>query len=113
VTDLALTDPAPTPDTAAQIPGPAMTVRLRYDRLVLRPHADGLLVYEFMIGGFYLLNRGARLIVETIADGLTVGEVAELVGAATDGAIGPQDVEELLMELADVNVVELQNPGCR
>ena len=112
--DPTLAAASPLPDSArpslADVAA-ATEVRLRTDRVVLRPHADGLLVYEFMIGGFYVLNRAARLIVEMIGDNLTVSDIAERVDAASGEAISADDVVELLADLAEIHVVELLEVG--
>jgi len=99
------------PSHASGMGGNGTAVRLRAERVVLRPHGDGLLVYEFMIGGFYVLNSAARLIVDTIGDGRTVSDIAGRVSTASRGAVSAEDVEELLAELAEIHVVELLEVG--
>lgn len=86
------------------------TVRVRDDAVVLRPHGDDLLVYEFLQGGFYLLNRSGRLILDQVDGRRTAAEVAARVVDTTDGSISTDDVAEMLADLAALDVVEFVRP---
>jgi hypothetical protein len=78
------------------------------DRAVVwRRKGNRLLVYEFEVGGFYLLNSSAMLIFEQIGGQETLGEIADRVEKMTNGAVTGYDVFDLVIELHKLNVVSV------
>ena len=84
-------------------------LRLDSDAVVLRPHADRLLVYEFLVGGFYLLNASARSVLELVDGQRTVAEVVASAIEESGGALEADDVTGVLAELEGLRILVQAN----
>ncbi|WP_315774050.1 MULTISPECIES: PqqD family protein [unclassified Bradyrhizobium] len=80
-------------------------VRINHQSVVSRRKGNKLVVYEFDVGGFYVLNASAQLIFEQIDGDRTLGQIADRVEGLTSGTVSKCDVVELVSELQQLKVI--------